>query len=260
MIAILLCAGYATRMYPLTRDLPKPLLPVADRPVLDYSVDQLVALPGLTALHVVTNARFFPHFERWATGWQPRLAAAARTLTLHNDGSTDNTNRLGAVADMALVLRTLDRPATALVAAGDNIFRFSLAGLQQQFLARAAPCVVALHEPDLDRLRKTGVLELGDDNRVVRMHEKPAQPPTHWACPPLYFFTEDVRTRLDAFMADHPGADAPGMFIAALCRQMPVYALQAHGTRVDIGSIAGYEAADRQLRNEAARQRRAPRG
>jgi len=253
MIAILLCAGYATRMYPLTRDVPKPLLPVADKPVLDYVVEQLAALPDLTALHVVTNARFFLRFEHWAAAWQPRLAAVGRTLTLHNDGSTDNANRLGAVADMALVLRTLDRPSAALVAAGDNIFRFSLAALQRQFLARAAHCVVALHEPDVARLRTTGVLELDADDRVLRMHEKPAQPPTHWACPPLYFFTADARAQLDAFAAGHPGADAPGMFIAALCRQAPVYALRTRGTRVDIGSIAGYAAADRLLRDIAAR-------
>ncbi|MGH7792271.1 MAG: sugar phosphate nucleotidyltransferase, partial [Thermodesulfobacteriota bacterium] len=186
MIAILLCAGFATRMYPLTKNFPKPLLPVAGRPALDYLVEQILELPGMESISLVTNARFLAHFIEWRNKWQREIKGRGISLTIYNDGTTDNDNRLGAVADLALVLNSIKVADGVLVAAGDNIFRFSLKPLWQKFLANDKNYVVAIPESDPNKLRRTGVIELGSDDRVLKFYEKPENPPSPWVCPALY--------------------------------------------------------------------------
>ena len=110
MIAILLCAGFGTRMYPLTENWPKPLLDVAGKPVLDYLMDQLLTFPALVAIHVVANARFYTHFVTWRETWRAQLDELGMKMYLYNDGTTDNHNRLGAVGDLGVVLDAIEMP------------------------------------------------------------------------------------------------------------------------------------------------------
>ena len=251
MNAVLLCAGFATRMYPLTAHFPKPLLPVADRPVIDYLLDQLADLPELTTVHIVTNNRFFNHFVKWRERWQRLNPAKTLTIEIHNDGATANENRLGAAADLQLGLRMIGEPLPVLVSAGDNIYRFGLRPLWDQFLQNDRHRIVALPETDENRLKKTGVLDLDADARVMRLEEKPRRPSSHWICPPLYFFQASISTALESFLATSENRDAPGHFIAYLCRQQPVYAFRLTASRLDIGSIDTYRQADRWLRKHA---------
>ena len=248
MNAILLCAGFATRMVPLTERFPKPLLPVADRPVIDYLMDQLVELPRLSTVHIVTNDRFFSHFVKWRKQWLRSNHPRALAVEIHNDGATANENRLGASVDLQLVLKKIGEPSRLLVSAGDNIYRFRLAPLWSQFLRGDHHRIVALPETDESRLRKTGVLQLGGDDRVLRLQEKPRKPPSNWVCPPLYFLQASVATQLDAYLAMSENRDATGHFIAYLCQQQPVYAFRLTSSRLDIGSIDSYREADRLLR------------
>lgn len=248
MIAVILCAGFATRMHPLTQNFPKPLLDVAGRPVIDYLMDQIVELPRIEVIHIVSNARFFDHFSRWRSRREKSGAFAAAAVHLHNDGATDNDNRLGAAADLRFVLNTLDRPGRMLVAAGDNIFRFSLKPLWQKFLNSRRHHILALPETDRHRLQATGVLELGEKDRVLRLHEKPSLPPSTWICPPLYFFQPSLRHQIESFLSTPGNHDAPGYFIDYLCQREPVEAFRLQAGRLDIGSIASYRAADRELR------------
>lgn len=252
MIAVLLCAGYATRLYPLTRDFPKPLLPVADRTVLDYLMDSLAELDGLRAIHLVTNARFIKHFETWGNAWREGLNTRGIELVLHNDGSTDNANRLGACADLNLVLSRVPVREGILVAAGDNIFRFDLEPLWSRFRAGAHHRIVALPETNPDRLRKTGVPAFGDGHRVTAIAEKPLQPPSMFCCPPLYFLKPSAAAVLAEFVQNSPEADAPGHFVGHLCRIERVEAFRLDATRLDIGDEASYRRADRLLRAPCA--------
>jgi len=128
MIAVLLCAGYAIRLYPLTRNRPKPLLPVADRPVIDYLLDQIEGLPAIDSVHVVTNDRFYSHFSKW---YEKRAdtGTASIPIHIHNDGTSANADRLGAVADLHFVVEHLGTIRPMLVAAGGNIFRFPIKGI-----------------------------------------------------------------------------------------------------------------------------------
>ncbi len=249
MIAVLLCAGYATRLYPLTRDFPKPLLPVAERPVLDYLMDSLTTLGGLRAIHLVTNARFIGHFETWHERWRRRLHLVGIEMKLHNDGSTANANRLGACADLKLVLDRLTIPGDILVAAGDNIFRFDLGPLGSAFQAGRHHRIVALPETDPARLRKTGVPVFGKGDRVTAIAEKPAKPPSQWCCPPLYFLKSSAVPVLADFIRTTDHVDAPGHFIDHLCRTERVDAFRLNASRLDIGDEASYRRADRLLQS-----------
>lgn len=253
-IAALLCAGYGTRMGELTAGTPKPLLPVAGRPILDYLMERLLELPSLAAVHVVTNARDAGQLDAWADGWRRRLPGAP-PLAVHDDGTRRNEERLGAVGDLAFLLDRLASerrgafPDGALVAAGDNILRFSLAPLWRAFLGDGASRVLALRGEDPADLRRTAVLELDpEDGRVLKLHEKPEEPPSRWACPSIYCLGAAALGRVGPYLATGRPRDEIGRFVADLVERQPVYAVEAVGERLHVGSPESYRRADELLR------------
>lgn len=250
MIGIVLCAGFATRMHPLTQDFPKPLLPVADRPVLDYLVEEMLGLAGIEHIHIVSNDRFHEHFQLWLNHHMERGSFGSVGVHIHNDGTTDNEHRLGASGCLQLVLENVGEPTRAVVSAGDNIYRFSLASLWHDFLQDNQHYIVALPENNTENLKRTGVLEFGSGNRVKRFHEKPEYPPSHWSCPPLYFLQPTAWAELKKFLQSSGNHDAPGHFIDFLCQRQPIFAFKLESSRLDIGSIESYHEADRLLRME----------
>jgi len=247
MNAIILCAGFATRMYPLTENFPKPLLTVGGRPVLDYLVSQIITLPKVKNIHIVSNAKFFNDFNNWHSERETSGALGGITVKIHNNGAIDNESRIGAAGDLRFVLNAIDRPGKILVSGGDNIYLFSIKPLWAKLLSSHNHHVVALAESNREKLKKTGILEIGANERVLRLHEKPDLPPSTWICPPLYLFQPSVWSMLDRFLQTSGNHDAPGHFIDYLCRQEPVEAIRLKGTRLDIGSVESYHAANRQL-------------
>ena len=242
MRAIVLAAGYGTRLYPLTLDQPKALLPVgpSGETVLDYTFAQLTAIAALERLVVVTNERFAAQF----------VAAVGErswpfTVELLSDGTASPEARLGAVGDLALALEQTGTDEPALVLGADNVFEVSFAALPAAFTEHQATTIGVLRESDPERLRRTGVVELGDDGRVLRFEEKPAAPRSQLAVPPLYVFDAASLAAVSVYLAAGHGGDAPGSFIAWLCRQRPVYGVVLEGRRWDIGSMESYEAARR---------------
>jgi glucose-1-phosphate thymidylyltransferase len=253
-MAILLCAGFATRLYPLTRGFPKPLLPVAGRPVIDHLMDQIVELPGIESIHIVTNARFYEQFTRWRRNWLDCLVPRDIILKIYDDGATANENRLGACADLRLAFRQTGQAGAYIVSAGDNIYFFRIADLWSQFIRGQRHCIVALAEKDPEKLKDTGVPVLGEGDRVLRLLEKPANPPAGWFCPPLYFLRSSAREVLEDFLGVAAPFDAPGHFIDYLCRREPVTAIKLNEKRLDIGNLESYHRADRILRDEPRRE------
>ena len=219
--------------------------------MLDHLMRQVVELPELREVHLVTNARFFDHFVTWSSTWEGRVGARGARLQLHNDGATENENRLGAVGDLGLVLATQGTSELTMVVAGDNLFRFALLPLAAQARLDGRNYVVALAEPDSEKLRRTGVLELDSEGRVLALHEKPAEPPSSWACPPLYFFQGTALRRVSEYLRTPDSGDAPGHFVSYLCPRESVYAFTVQGERLDIGSQESYRNADRLLRESA---------
>ncbi len=259
VISVVLAAGYATRLYPLTKDFPKPLLEVAGRTILDHILDNAARIPDLEEVVVVTNHRFARHFETWR---ERRLAAqrngegaagGAPGITIVDDGSTSNENRLGALGDLKLAVDRLQRRTEGskldqpvLVLAGDNLFEFELFDFAEFARKLKTDCITVHHLEDVEQLRRTGVVELGSDSRVLSFAEKPPVPKSNWAVPPLYIYRPDTLTEeLPLFLAGSNSSDAPGSFVPWLIERKAVYAYPFEGRRFDIGTLESYESVQR---------------
>ena len=244
--AILLCAGYATRMYPLTFNFPKPLLPVAGKALLDYLMEQLLCLSGISGIHVVTNDRYFAHFQQWRNRWLSRLSGSIQ-LRIHNDGTRQPRERLGAVADLKWFLDRAAPPGRLLVAAGDNIFDFDLAPLWHRWLEEDVHRVIALSEVRRERLKKTAVLRIDQRGRVKQLLEKPSRPISNLCCPPLYFLLPSAADEMVNYLNGGGNRDALGSWMDHLSQCQPVYAWKLMAGRWEIGSIDSYREAEAQI-------------
>lgn len=241
MTCLILAAGYATRLYPLTENFPKPLLPVGDKTILDWLVDDIDTAGTVDGYVVVSNHRYARHFEAWAE-------TKTQKITVVDDGTDTNETRLGAVKDIQYAIDTLGLDDDLLVVAGDNVLDFSLTRFMAYAEARKASCIMRYYEPDGQRLLKCGVVTVDGDDRILRMTEKSPTPATHWCCPPFYYYTrEDARLVSEGIRAGC-GTDAPGSFMAWLCGQTAVYAMEMPGRRYDVGNLESYERVKAQYR------------
>lgn len=247
MNVIVLCAGFGTRMYPLTEKIPKSLLEVGGKPVLDYLIEQLLPLADLEAVHIVTNNKFYQHFVIWQNEKMAKKDFTEIKVHIHNDGSSGNDNRLGAAADLLFSFRKIEKLGRVLVTGGDNIYQFSITSLWEKFLLSNEHHIVALIENELENLQKTGVLEIGEDDRVIQLYEKPRFPPSNRICPPLYFFQPSIIKQLENFLKTPGNHDALGYFIQYLCRRETVKAFKLNSGRLDIGCLQTYREADQLL-------------
>ena len=234
MKCLILAAGYATRLYPLTENFPKPLLKVGEKTILDWLVDDIDALGAVDTFVVISNHKYAHHFADWAE-------TKPQNIQVLDDGTDSNETRLGAVKDIQFAIEKLELDDDMLVIAGDNVLDFSLTRFVEYATRKNASCILRYWEPDEKRLTKCGVLTLGEDDRVVKMAEKPAQPESNWCCPPFYYYTrEDARLVAKGIEAGC-GTDAPGSYAAWLCTQTPVYAMEMPGRRYDIGNLESYQ-------------------
>ena len=252
MKCLILAAGYATRLYPLTENFPKPLLDVGGKPILDWLIEDM-AQTGLVDEYVVISNHKFAHiFEEWANGstesaigkQQPSWKQRIRVV---DDGTSTNETRLGAVRDIQFAIEQLQLDDDMLVMAGDNLLDFSLAGFIHYAQGKKASCVMRYYEADETKLRRSGVAEVDADGRILSMEEKPAQPKSHWCMPAFYYYTRHDSHLIPAAIEAGCGTDAPGSFISWLCKQTHVYAWEMPGKRFDIGNLESYEKVKREL-------------
>ena len=238
MKAIVLAAGYATRLYPLTLDRPKPLLEVGGKPMLDWVVERL-RLMGVDEVIVVTNAKFTPHFKSWALD-KP-------DATIVNDGTTTNDNRLGAIGDLAYALDQLELDDDLVVVAGDNLFTDDISGFAAYGKEVDAP-VIAVHDVgDLGLMREYNQVEVDESGRVLFMEEKPEQPRTTLAAVALYFYPRRALSLIQQYLDEGNNPDQPGRLPSWLYERTPVFAWRFPGDWYDIGSREQLEEADRLL-------------
>ena len=237
MKCIILAAGYATRLYPLTENFPKPLLTVGGKTILDWLVDDLEETGEVDGYVVVTNRKFAQHFTDWAGTKQADISVV-------DDGTLTNETRLGAVKDILLAINEKKLDDDLLVLAGDNVLSFSLSHFVDYCKQKNASCVMRYFEPDEARLQRAGVAEIADDDRVLRLEEKPEKPKSHWCTPPFYFYKREDVGFVAKAIDDGCGTDAPGSFISYLCRHTAVYSMEMPGRRFDIGTLEGYKKID----------------
>ena len=234
MKCLILAAGYATRLYPLTENFPKPLLKVGDKTILDWLIDDIDTLGSVDEYVVISNHKFAHYFDEWAKTKSPKI-------TVVDDGTSTNETRLGAVRDIQFAIDKLSLDDDMLVIAGDNVLDFSLTKFIAYAESKKASCIMRYFEPDDKKLLKCGVVTIDDSDKILNMTEKSPTPATHWCTPPFYFYSREDAKKIEAAIADGCGVDAPGSYIAWLCKKTDVYAMEMPGKRYDIGNLESYE-------------------
>lgn len=235
MKAIILAAGYATRLYPLTKNRPKPLLEIGGKPILQYLLEKIEPLDLVDEVIIATNDRFYDQFVDWMAGF-----VYSKKIIVLNDGTTANENRLGAIADLCFALEERQLDEDLLVLAGDNLFDFALTDFVAYYQKVRADCITAHQLDDLEELRKTGVIETNGEGRVLSFAEKPMDPRSNLAVPPFYIYRRETIPLLKEYLQAGENPDTPGNFIPWLLKRKKVYAFLFEGARYDIGTPASY--------------------
>ncbi len=250
MKCLILAAGYGTRMRPLTDRLPKPLIPIADRPLVEYLLDELERLPEIDQIVVVGNGKFHQQFMDWLE----KRNEGRKAIRLLSDGSTANENRLGAIGDIQFTIKSMgwdENPEDLLVVAGDHIFEIDFQAMLAAFRRHDATVVGVEHEKDLEELRRCAVVEIDGSSRVVGFVEKPETPKTDILSPPIYIYHRRDLSLIGEYLMDGNNPDAPGHFIEWLHRRRAVFAHFLGGRRHDIGNMETYRQADEYFRRKS---------
>ncbi|MBR5192024.1 MAG: nucleotidyltransferase family protein [Clostridia bacterium] len=234
MKCLILAAGYATRLYPLTENFPKSLLKVQDKTILDWLIDDIDSLGWVDEYIVVSNHKFAQIFSNWAK-------ESNKKITIVDDGTTSNETRLGAVKDIQFAIEKLGVDDDILVVAGDNLLDFSLTKFILYAKEKGTSCIMRYYEGNLEKLKKTGVAEVDETDKIIRLTEKPQEPKSNWACPPFYYYTKEDAKLVKEGIEEGCGVDAPGSYIAWLCTKTTVHAFVMPGKRYDIGNLESYE-------------------
>lgn len=233
MICVLLCAGYATRMYPLIENFPKPLLEIKGKTIIDYLIDDLEQNNSVDKYVIVSNHKFIDHFNKWKETRKEQIVVL-------DDGSVDNEHRLGAVKDIWFAIEKEQIDDDIIVLAGDNLLDFSLKGFIDFSNDKNGNAVMRYRERDINRLRRTGVAIIDDNCLITNMEEKPQTPKSEWAIPPFYIFKKDYLTKIKEGIDSGCKVDAPGGFIEWFANKYSVYAYLMPGKRIDIGNLEDY--------------------
>lgn len=234
MKCLILAAGYATRLYPLTENFPKPLLSVGEKTILDWLVDDIDGAKIVDEYVVISNHKYAQHFEIWAK-------TKKQKITVVDDGTSTNETRLGAVKDIQYAIDQLCLDDDMLVIAGDNVLDFSLTKFIVYAKEKGTSCIMRYYEPDDKKLLKCGVVTIDENDKILNMTEKSPTPATHWCCPPFYYYTKEDAKLVQKGIKSGCGTDAPGSYIAWLCTQTTVHAMEMPGKRYDIGNLESYE-------------------
>ncbi len=269
MINVVLAAGYATRLGELTKNFPKPLLKIGNSTILGRMLDDIDNIDDITEHVIVTNHRFTPIFEEWikTPSGSPCLGGRLvgvggrykKPITIIDDGSTANDNRLGAVCDLLLVMEktpssspclggekesSLNREdiggSDLLVVAADNLLFFSFREFVDFARAKGTSCIMCHEQPSIEKLQRTGVVELDGDCRVLGMEEKPQVPKSHWAVPPFYIYLKKDLDLVRHSVENGCGKDAPGNLAHYMVEHTTMHAWPMSAGRFDIGSLDTY--------------------
>jgi glucose-1-phosphate thymidylyltransferase len=242
MKVIILAAGYATRLYPLTLNQPKPLLPVAGKPIIEHVLDNLAPIGGTDRVYVVTNAKFAGHFQKWSEHYHASKSNLAFTIV--NDGTTSDADKLGAIGDIHFVLQTQRVDDDLIIVAGDNLFGEKLGGFGTFCREKNTPVLALYDVGDLEQIKKYSSISVAADSRITAFEEKPKHPASTLAGIALYFYPKSTIPVIKQYIAEGNNPDQPGRLIQWLYPRTPVYTWRVPGIWFDIGSKETLEEAN----------------
>jgi glucose-1-phosphate thymidylyltransferase len=234
MKVLILAAGYATRLYPLTLNQPKPLLGVAGQPMIEYVLDNLAPIGGIDRVYVVTNAKFAAHFQKWSD--QYRATKSKLDFTIVNDGSTDDSNKLGAIGDMNLVINKEKVADDLMVVAGDNLFSESLKDFGRCCRGKNAPVLAVYDVGSLEEVTKYNSISVDAVGKITFFEEKPKNPTSTLTGIALYYYPKSILPLIRQYVAEGNNPDQPGRLVQWLYTRTPVYTWRVPGLWFDIGS------------------------
>ncbi|HWW77700.1 MAG TPA: nucleotidyltransferase family protein [Pyrinomonadaceae bacterium] len=247
MKLIVLAAGYATRLYPLTLNQPKPLLDVAGKPMLEHVLDNLAPVDEIDHVYIVTNGKFAGHFERWAEGRHTRVGGP--DITVVNDHSTDDSNKLGAIGDLNLVLNQAGVDDDIVVVAGDNLFSERLGAFGDFCKEKGAPVLAVYDVGDLEAIKRYNAIDVDDEGRINFFEEKPATPRSTLTGIALYYYPKSALPLIRRYIDEGNNPDQPGRLVEWMYRRTPFYTWRVPGIWYDVGSKETLEEANRIFSN-----------
>ena len=247
MKTIILAAGYATRLYPLTKNQPKPLLPIANKPIIEYILDEINTVEQIDIIYVITNDKFHTHFLTWVDNYQQRHSCNKK-IEIINDGTRSNESRLGSIGDINFVISEKSVDDDLFIVAGDNLLDFKLKKFITYFTEINSDAVCAYRMDSIAALRRTGVIQIDENNRIINFEEKPQQPASNIAVPAIYAFKRDTVKLFHQYLTEGNNPDAPGYFNNWLYKKKPLFAYFFEGKRYDIGDMESYQKADQLYR------------
>jgi len=236
---IVIAAGYATRLGELTKNFPKPLLKIGEKSILGRMLDDIDQIPEIDEHVIITNHKFAPIFEMWKVEegrWQ-------KPITIIDDGTSTNETRLGAVCDLLFAMEQLHINDDMLVVAADNLLFFSFSEFVEFAKKKGTSCIMCHEQPSIEKLQRTGVVELDSGHQVLGMEEKPQQPKSHWAVPPFYIYRKEDLDLVRHSVENGCGKDAPGNLAHYMVEHTTMHAWPMSAGRFDIGSLDTYHEA-----------------
>ncbi len=232
---IVIAAGYATRLGELTKNFPKPLLKIGDNTILGRMLDDIDMIPEIDEHIIITNHKFAHIFEQWKLG-----TAYQKPITIIDDGTETNDTRLGAVCDLLFAIEKLGIDNDMLVVAADNLLFFSFKEFVDFANEKGTSCIMCHEQPSIEKLQRTGVVVLDENNKVLNMEEKPEHPKSHWAVPPFYIYKKHDLELIRHSVENGCGKDAPGNLAHYMVDRTTIHAWTMSAGRFDIGSLDTY--------------------
>jgi len=240
MKVLILAAGYATRLYPLTLTQPKPLLPVAGKPMIEYVIDNIAPI-GVDCVYVVTNAKFADHFQKWANSYNK----SKLNFKIINDGSTDDSNKLGAIGDINMVLEKENVNDDLIVVAGDNLFSETVEDFGKFAREKKAPVLAVYDVGSLEQIKKYNSISIDGSGKITYFEEKPKVPTSTLTGIALYYYPKETLPLIKQYVKEGNNPDQPGRLVQWLYTRTPVYTWTVPGIWYDIGSKETLEEANR---------------
>lgn len=239
--ALILAAGYGTRLYPLTIDRPKPLIDVAGKPIIGHIIEKLFKIDSVDKVYIITNGKFEQHYKKWLAGFNK--SGLGKPIEIINDGTQSNDSRLGALGDVHYTINKKNIDDEIMLIAGDNLFEFQLSYLVDFFRERESSVIALYDVHDLELARHYGIVEVEKDV-IVGFEEKPANPKTTLASTGIYIFTKKTISHIKTYLSEGNKADKTGDFIEWLYKRETVYGYVTKKQWFDIGSVEQLEKAN----------------